>query len=82
MVTINVTQADIDGGYQDNCTACPIAIAIQRATRRYDIHVERRALLTNGKLLCELPRKAQVFIERFDADGPEAVKPFCFKVSL
>lgn len=76
---IKVTQADIAAGDRQMCYACPVALALRRATG-YDWWVSRlRAVPYPGGFggrAVRLPRAASAFIADFDDGWP--VAPFAF----
>lgn len=80
--TIEVTQADIDAGESQSCTACPIALAVQRVFPECRIEVTERAMyLYRGEELearANTPRTAARFVRLFDQGFP--VEPFTFEV--
>ena len=83
MITVEVTQEDIDHGVKGNCVKCPIAKAIGRAAGNTDcgVGITRAHLYSGherGLISFKLPIEAQNFIERFD-DGFE-VQPFSFDI--
>ena len=89
-LTINVTQEDIDKGNRNATTSCPVARAINRATKDIVSNVsgfaiELYGLMPNNSLFTivyrEEPTKAvKTFIKRFDSNQP--VKPFSFVLNV
>lgn len=90
---ITVTQDDIDNGAQCNCTDCPIALAVRRATGGCGVQVGQRWVdiydttdrwpVSAAAGSYSLPQSAQIFVETFDDDegGPAAVEPFAFELA-
>lgn len=86
---IEVTQSDIDHGERGSCTACPIAIALER---HLGCHVTVQENDTEVAPPCawiriqrdgsqhQLPGSAESFIRRFD-DG-KSVAPFAFNLNI
>jgi hypothetical protein len=80
---IEVTQKDIDKGHRSSCYECPIAHAFKRKVKnkiRYGFAVNSECIeyLTKDMWYSyNLPKKAKLFIQRFDRDYP--VKPFTFE---
>lgn len=79
-VQVEVTEADIQRGYQYCATGCPVARAIRRVTGMPAIVDVRNARV--GGLEVDLPTEATIFITAFDKHGPEAVVPFSFDLVL
>lgn len=92
MITINVTQEDIDNGTREQCAICPVARALDKAfgltiplTNIADricfmpdsYHID---LFDKQRYLVGIPTpfEAKVFIKAFDAKQP--VKPFSFQI--
>lgn len=81
---INVTVEDIRRGCRESEFACPIALAIRRATGRgvevtpYSAHLYSQEYLVKVKV--PLPDDARAFIRRFD--GGAAVRPFSFELDV
>ena len=74
---INVKQADIErGNYQS--WGCPVALAIQRTTRRKVCAGMAWITFANGETY-RTPEQVKEFIERYDKDRP--VKPFTFDLT-
>lgn len=82
MVTIEVTEADIQVGQRKNCFDCPIALAVRRAypeitNPEFNISVGvRHGFVGNARFW--MPTEAAEFIKKFDAG--ETVEPFSFQV--
>lgn len=77
---VNVTQADIDAGKELDCEACPIALAVSRATGRKMVVARGEVAQCGGSWEVKLPRIAVNFVDRFDAG--ERVVPFSFVIDL
>lgn len=88
MVTIDVTQEDIDNGVPRSTCKCPIALAARRVLGRDDLEV-----LPNGIALgviwqdglAILPKEAKRFMGAFDAipGKPSAdIAPFSFEADF
>jgi hypothetical protein len=75
MLTIKVTQCDINRGKRAECGKCPVAIAIKRATGENRV-VVGAGWARVGEMGYPLPDKVYDFIERFDFAKP--VKPIRF----
>lgn len=72
-ITANITQNDIDEGEEQNCSQCPTALAIRRATGAKRIVVGRTHIYVDD-LAYATPDEANVFIARFDHG--RSVKPY------
>lgn len=87
VVTINVTEKDIEKGRPVVCTGCPVALAIKRRIKpQCEVIVGATSvnIFTSGHekfWIVDLPRKAQYFIEDFDEDR-DSVDPIKFKLEL
>ena len=82
MITIKVTQDDIDKG-TDRCGyGCPIALAAQRALTNRHIHVGRAITTVFGYTDKRVPnpQEAQDFITLFDRGY--SVEPFEFELDI
>ena len=83
---ISVTEQDIKKGFVGECRACPIALAIERATGRVGVAVARTYVnlgeirATGYHDLADLPESARSFIQRFDSRNP--VEPFEFELEV
>jgi hypothetical protein len=88
MITINVTQEDIDHGEKGMCRKCPISLAIQRVTN-FDYCYVNDIFVSfyNGDPLEELlikkqlPEVARKFIRIFDGNIGD-VFPFSFELDM
>lgn len=96
-VKIELNKADIKRGTRSNWDACPIARAASRALRSLglgDVRVYGRVMTATGTAgyhEIDLPRKAKVFIERFDFSEQKdedfkyprkSFQPFSFNINL
>lgn len=83
-MTIHVTQDDIDKGWAKDCSRCPLALAIFRATKRDWLVGDRTVSLTDryayDTRVVPLPTGAQCFVLWFDHELP--VEPFSFDLAL
>ncbi len=83
IVTIEVTQADIDAGVREDCGLCPVARAVSRSTKQdvsvYDVCL---TLWDRGTRSTQigLPADVRQFVKMFDAG--ESVRPFSFTIDL
>lgn len=75
---VSVTQDDIDSGYRNSCTNCPVARAMSRELGK-DITIPSRWAWFDGERKA-LPFIVSTFIARFDNSLP--VEPFTFEVQL
>lgn len=75
---IDVTEKDIRLGHVKDPWSCPIARGGRRAARKKCVVGTKD--VTIGHINVPLPKRAQRFIERFDAGL--AVKPFSFTVRV
>ncbi len=76
---IRVKRMDIKQGVRMDGSSCPISLAIQRTTkqpRMVSVGLSTAIFLDTPSYQSPLPKRAQTFIERFDAQLP--VKPFSF----
>lgn len=75
---ITVTEEHIQKGERRSCGRCPIAQAIHESTGvAMEVGIAS-AWPANGPYKCiDLPREAQVFIDRFDRGS--RVRPFTFE---
>jgi hypothetical protein len=89
ILKVSVTQADIDSGHRNDCTECPIALAINRAAPfdlAYSFKVRHSYVevfmnnKTGANEFWELPYEAKMFIRNFDKNKP--VKPFEFEIKM
>lgn len=78
LVRIEVTSEDIACGIESNCTECPIALALRRATTRvYHVHADRIEYpLAHGGGYVPHPPQVREWIGRFDSG--QRVDPFGF----
>lgn len=76
VIRVEVTQDDINKGVQDNCTKCPVALALSRAFG-IPVTVEATFATVNGKEI-PIPYEVYEFIWKFDGVGKDGVKPFIF----
>lgn len=78
IITINVTQDDIDRGERESCLACPIALACKRAGIVRP-EVSSYEIIDEFRNEYKLPMEARLFVHRFDAGGAlYRVFPFSF----
>lgn len=82
LITVDVTQEDIDKGEEGLCFSCPISLALYRATGSA-IWVGKNRISSSykGPWSRELPAVAVRFIEQFDFDVGIA-SPFSFQISI
>lgn len=83
MLKIDVTAEDIAKGIQNDCEACPIALALSRAVPGADfIEVDGDANyeLDDVTYYARFPESAKNFVTRFDAG--ETVEPFTFEAEF
>ncbi len=85
--TIDVTQEDIDRGRRSDDCYCPIALSVAR-TLGVMVRVTRRNIYIwdgcngDGSYLACLPDVAHDFVDAFDRNGAQAVKPFTFEIEV
>lgn len=77
---INVTEANIKAGTRNHCNACPIAIAIFRATNQHTVVTWDKAVINGVEY--KLPEEAMRFIDTFDIAGKAWVEPFSFELNI
>jgi len=78
-VTVTVTQKDIDDGYAQSITSCPIALSVNRVCdQRVPYAVVNHGEVMIGVNHYPLPVLAKKFIVDFDAAKP--VKPIEFEL--
>jgi hypothetical protein len=77
-IRISVTAKDIAAGARNDCTACPIALAMRRAGLS-EPWARPGNLFWERDRSAETPDVAADFMKRFD-DG-EPVKPFRFTIT-
>lgn len=83
IVTVNVTQTDINEGLVGSCESCPISLAASRVidpaidhwTGVNHLHVKRAAHMS-----FVMPLEARLFRLRFD--NRVSVRPFTFEMDL
>jgi hypothetical protein len=88
ILSINVTQEDIERGQRHECDLCPIALALLRAIPGANVEVvpSKVWILPAGKRepfgweLARLPDEAQSFMTKFDLGW--AVEPFTFDLEV
>ncbi len=87
IVTIDVTQEDIDRGRCKDCRTCPIALAILRVIRpgiallsSTDFVIGPNGCSPFGQCQLKIPRDAVCFIGKFDYFQP--VQPFSFPLDI
>ena len=80
LTKIDVTQADIDGGWRGNCMVCPVARALERVTGRgfsvwlracYDVKTRQEYLIPSF-----------VSDRMADYDCGDGMEPFSFEIDL
>ena len=82
-VKIQVTQEHIEHGIPNNCSCCPIALAVQEVFPRQIVEVGQFDLTVGGTkrhLEYELPEEASDFVEQFDMG--HYVRPFDFELEI
>lgn len=86
LLTVDVTQADIDAGTPKAKCGCPIALALDRAGHAASIIIDDQQpsvgcvnVFISG-LWADLPDEASCFVDRFDAG--RSVQPFTFTLDL
>lgn len=79
MITINVTQEDIDAGLPIKCIQCPIALAAKRVFG-HEVSVAATYIHDIKSGYYDLPRAAVDFVAAFDKG--RTVTPFSFEVQL
>lgn len=88
MLTIYVTQDDIDKGTRGDGASCPVAIAIERrCPGMVDVEVDDGSIEIDGDAddfyyHLTPPAITGEFIRRFDEQGPSGVLPFSFELDL
>jgi hypothetical protein len=81
IVTVEVTQADIDHGEPGEPCVCPVARAIARVVAAEDWAPLVTATSVQFDADCaDLPREARDFIGRFDSG--QSVEPFSFQFDV
>ena len=76
---ISVTQEDIEQGQRENCNYCPVALAIKRVVKPWDMAVGTSTCGINAHSYT-LPTVAMMFIDSFDKGLP--VQPFEFELPI
>lgn len=82
IITVEVTQEDIDQGQRCSCRGCPVALALERATGiswLVDggcIYVDWRSF----QVFAVLSPEVRAFIHRFDCGKP--VQPITFTLEV
>ena len=80
LVTVDVTQADIDAGVKRKCDQCPIARAVRRVVGAdKEVTVNPVSIYIDGGYW-RTPLEASNFISDFDNGHP--VVPFSFEVNV
>lgn len=81
---IEVTQEDINNGRRKSCNACPVALAVKRATQAREVSIHEQvgyfaasSFVTHMDVF-DLPSEAIEFIDNFDYGN--SVRPFAFEV--
>lgn len=86
IITIEVTQADIDSGTPGEPCMCPIALAVQRALPFLDPWIDEEVIgdALNGSWDIPLPPTAIAFIRAYDDFPVNAAefRPFSFDVEV
>lgn len=80
VITVYVTETDIESGRKYTLTSCPIAFALSRITRKRISVGARRFREVGMSTDYPLPASAVSFIAAFDL-GKE-IHPFSFKVNI
>jgi hypothetical protein len=83
VLDIEVTAKDIKEGTRESDCACPIALAVLRATKADRVSVGDCSILVwrhlaNGqvrKFYYHMPAEGYDFVRAFDDEGPEQVSP-------
>ncbi len=78
-VVVKVTRRHISSGIVD-ANSCPIALAL-RGIAKDEGYVCEKYVEMNHRFLA-LPKSARKFIDAFDTNGENAVKPFNFRMRL
>lgn len=79
IITVRVTQDDIDRGVRGSTTDCPVARALCRAVPNAFIRVWKDVAFVRIHRV-EIPPKVRRFIHDFD--DYRAVKPFSFEIDI
>jgi hypothetical protein len=89
--TITVTRDHIRRGVQAQCSDCPVALAACEATgaAQAEVPIDELHLLSapwdqGGRIThrATLPARVTEWVRRFDLEGPGAVRPITFQVTL
>jgi hypothetical protein len=77
---LEVTQADIDAGVRGNCSWCPVAQSLKRATgiEQSQVHLDEIRVWSRRWLRIKTPDEILDFIEEFDADPDHKPEPATF----
>lgn len=78
-VVVDVTADDIKAGASNDCTGCPIALALARACKASP-WADRRQIFAKGVGVASTPLIARRFMDAFDAGAD--VEPFTFTLEL
>ena len=83
-VKVSITDSHIQNGLQRKPSQCPIALSLGNlGFKKPTVGCETVLIDKDGKQYGgNLPRTARQFINRFDGQGREAVKPFSFNLNL
>lgn len=79
-MTINVTYSHIINGHREDCTRCPITLALRDAGLTKATSGNLSVSGIPGRPAFPLPESARKFIRRFD-EG-HSVEPFSFELDL
>lgn len=94
VITINVTQEDIDHGVQKDCKKCPVARAIKRTFQYLSqnlvvsvdygcCYLDYPSFSGKFRINFGLPVAVDIFISAFDMGNPyKSVEPFSFQVNI
>ena len=90
LVTINVTDQDINSGVPASACWCPVSQAIQRQTRFGYVATNRKELVlaegfAGDRTVVPTPDNVNAFIDAFDRRkvNPDApVRPFSFQIDI
>lgn len=83
MLTIKVTQKDINNGKRYHCEQCPIAKAIRRKTKKR-VSVSSTIRINDieySGFNFDDKNKIDDFVFNFDIYGPKSVKPITIKIA-
>lgn len=80
MRTIQVAQEDINNGQRGCVSACPIALAAERAGLRHPCVGRKTLRVADNHRAVYLPEEAIRFIEDFDEHGMGC--PFSFEIDI